>query len=686
MVTINKDSFDETRIKKAGDDSTQWLPNDLLEELKATETTEATEPAQQEIIGATQRVYIDTNQTNTASRDTATNQAELRAGVKARSAERRAAALREKKRKQRITLIAICAAAAMVLLGVVILLISLFRSAASDDGRIHNNVYAAGVDLSGLTPEQAKKKLERETGDTYTQLDMTITLLDQIITLSPADTGAKLDLDAVVEAAQKCGREGETASSYTVSIVPYLNLDTDYIHGIVDELGERYATTLSQTTYTVEGEKPNMKQDEYDTSVTHQTLTIQIGNAEYGLNTNTLYQQIIDAYEINLFEVSCQCTVLAPEPMDYEAVYNELCTAPIDAVLDTSTYEVTPEVYGYGFTLDELKAAVEGADYGSVVTVPMRFIEPNITADFYSGEMFQDTLASYATSIPSVDGWKENLELVCEAINGKVLKSGEEFSFNGVVGEPTTDKGYKTIRMFLGRAQQDVVGGGISQAASTLYYCALMSDLPILERNNHGYAVDFIQNGFDAEVSYGLMDMRFQNNTEYPIRIDAVVEQNKLKITIIGTDTKDYYVRLNYEVDETHKPHTVFSTMLQENAGGYKNGDVLTSGITGYTISTYILKYNLSNNRLISETKIAESYYAKRDQVVVKIYAPPVVDPNPTDPSGSTDPSGTVDPSESTDPSTSTDPSESTDPSTGTEDPTESTGPVDSGSQTGENP
>lgn len=679
MVTINKDSFDETRIKKTGNDSTQWLPDELLEELKNTEPTE------QENIGATQRVYIDTNR-NAPVRDTAANQAELRAGVKARSAERRAAALREKKRKQRITLIAICSAAAIVLLGVIILLIALSKSASSDDGRIHNNVYAAGVDLSGLTPEQAKQKLERETKDTYTQLDMTITVLDQVITLSPEDTGAKLDLDAVVEAAQKCGREGATASSYTVSIIPYLNLDTDYIRGVVDELGQRYATTLSQTTYTVDGEKPDLKQDEYDTSITYQTLIIQVGNAEYGLNTDTVYQQIMDAYEINLFEVSSQCTVLAPDPMDYEAVFNELCTAPVDAVLDTATYEVTPEVYGYGFTLDELKAAVESADYGSVVTIPMRFIEPNITADFYSGEMFQDTLATYATSIPSIDGWKENLELVCQAINGLVLKSGDEFSFNNVVGNPTTDNGYKTIRMFVGRSLQDVVGGGISQVASTLYYCALVSDLQILERNNHGYAVDFIQNGFDAEVSYGLLDMRFQNNTEYPIRIDAVIERNQLKITIIGTDTKDYYVRLNYEVDETHKPQTVFSTMLQENAGGYKNGDVLTSGITGYTISTYVVKYNLSNNRLISETKVAESYYAKRDQVVVKIYEPPVVEPDPTDPSESTDPSGTVDPSESTDPSTSTDPSDSTDPSTGTEDPTESTGPVDSGSQTGETP
>lgn len=663
MVVINKDTFDETRIGKT-DDSTQWLPQELLEELTAAE------PAAHDVTDATQRVYLDTNSRSadaSAANYNTASQKELRANIAARSAERRASAAREKKRKQRLILISVCAAAAIVLIGVIILLISLAKGSSKDDGLIKNNVYAAGVDLSGLTVDQAREKLHAETDGTYSTFDMTVSILDTVITLSPADTGASLDVDAVVEAAYNCGRTGSAADSYTVSIVPYLNLNESYIQSVIDELGEKYSTTLTQTTYEIQGDKPKMQQELYDTSVTYQTMYVQIGTAEYGLNVDSLYEQIMDAYEINLFEVSCQCTVVAPDPLDYEAIYNELCIAPVNAVMDTATYEVTPEVYGYGFTVEELKTAVEGAEYGSTVEVPLHFIEPDITADFYSNDMFQDTLASYAAAIPTTEGWSTNLDLVCQAINGTILKAGEEFSFNEIVGRPTADAGYQSVSIYLGKSYQAVVGGGNCQAASMLYYCALMADLEILERVGHAYAVDFIQSGFDAEISYGSADFRFKNNTEYPIRIDASVEGGQLKIALIGTDTKDYYVRLNYETDKTYKPGTVYSTMLEGNAGGYKDGDVVTTGITGYTISTYLLKYSNSNNRLIEENLIAENYYAKRDQVVVQIYQPPVVEPEPTDPIETTQP---TEPEETTQP---TEPEETTQPT----EPEETTQPTE---------
>ena len=644
--------------------NTKWLPDELFSENK-----ESADGAMPEMKGATQRVYLDTEAVQ--PEPPAEDYDSIKANIAARSAERRDAAAQEKKRKQRIMLLSVCGAAAAVLILVIVLLVVLMGGSSNDDGLIQNNVFAAGVDLGGMTVEQAKEALRDATDGTYSDLDMTIHILDAAVILSPKDTGASLDVDAVVEAAYNCGRTGSSSESYTVSILPYLNLNKDYIRQVIDDLGVKYSTTLSQTTYSVEGERPSMEQEVYNPDITYQYLNINVGTAEYGLNTETLYDQIIAAYEINLFEVVCECTLVAPEALDYEAIYQELCVEPVNAVMDTTTYEVTPEIYGYGFSIEELQSTVENAEYGSTVTIPMHFIEPDITADFYSDEMFQDTLSTYSTAIPEAEGWKDNLKQVCAFINGTILKVGDEFSFNTAVG-PTNDASvFKPVGIYLGKSYQEVTGGGVCQAASTLYYCALMADLNILERNSHSYAVDYIQNGFDAEVFYGSLDLRFQNTTEYPIRIDAAVENGKLVISLIGTDSRDYYVRLNYEIDATYKPQTVYSTLLADNSAGYKNGDVITPGITGYSISTYKMKYSNSNNRLMEETLIAESYYAKRDQVVAKIYAPVVDDP--TDPTETTDPSESTDPSETTDPSENTDPSGTTDPT----DPSESTGPTD---------
>ena len=191
-------------------------------------------------------------------------------------------------------MIVLIVVAAILLLAIIITVAVIF-SEPEDDGLILNNVFAAGVDLSGMTPEQAKNALRDATDSTYTRLDMTVNVLNETILLSPADTGARLDVDAVVEAAYNYGRTGSKTdqlkdknqalmSSYNVPIIEHLNLNTKYIQQTLSELGARYSTTLTQPSITVSGERPSLSQTEYDTSVVHQTLTIFMGTAEYGLS------------------------------------------------------------------------------------------------------------------------------------------------------------------------------------------------------------------------------------------------------------------------------------------------------------------------------------------------------------------------------------------------------------------
>lgn len=590
----------------------------------------------------------------------------------------------KKKRQQRIILISLCAVALILLIAVIGVTISLFNQTTEDDGLILKGVNAAGVNLGGKTPEQAKQALHEYTDGTYTQLNMVVSVLDTSITLSPADTGARLDVDAVVEAAYNYGRSGSRSdrqqaqkqalsSGYTISVLPYLNLDTAYIESVVSDLGKQYSTMLTETDYYLTGEAPDLTQESYDTSVVYQTLVIQIGTAEYGLNTDGLYEQILDAYDINLFEVTAQCTINAPAAVDYDQVMIDAgCIAPTNAEFNVDTYEVTPEVYGYGFTMETLRAAVENAAYGDEVTLDLCFIEPAIKKDFYTKDMFQDTLSSYATVISSDKNWNANMQLVCELLDGTIIEAGGEFSFNSIVGQPTAKRGFQSANVYLGKSYQKIIGGGICQVASTLYYCALAADLEILERNSHSYTTDYIQAGFDAEIYYGSMDMRFRNNTEKPLRIGAEISGGELKIVLIGTDTKTYTVNLTYQIDETYEPETVYNTMIEGNAGGYHDGDVVTEGITGYTISTYIVRTDKEDSTIEEEILIAESYYAKRDKVVVEIYIEPTLPPTtvppttlppettvPSDPSSPTDPSDPTDPTDSTDP---TDPTQPTDP------------------------
>lgn len=621
------DNFDETRI---GKDSMTDQNHELSD--------------------ATQRVWVDSDGRPTPApvhRSAPANRAQNPGASPQRSPSGNNRSRRDnerKKQRERIAIITLCSIAAVLLIAVIVVVATMLFPSSSDDGIIRNNVYAAGVNLGGMNKAQAADALHKAADNTYPHLDMTVQVLNTELKLSPADTGAKLDVDAVVEAALEYSRSNKNQNStYAISVVDYLNLDTDYIQGALAELGKKYSTTLKQSTFEITGTRPpeGATGKDVDTTAVYQTLSVYVGTAEYSLNLNELYQQILDTYDSNLFNVTAICSVIAPDPLDYEALYAQYCYDPVNAVFNEENFSlISPEIYGYGFTVAQLKEAVESAEYGSTVTIPLCYLKPDIDQYFYANDVYQDILATYETLLPDDSAWNANLKKVCDILNGTVIRAGEEFSFNKVVGEPSVKDGYQSAYVYIGRSYQKIVGGGISQAASTLYSCALMADLEILERTNHSYAPTFIDAGLDAEVYYGVSDLRFKNTTEKPIRIDAVIEENALKISLVGTDSKTYTVEITYEVTSTKNPDTVYTTMLENNPGGYKEGDILFAGIEGCKVSVYKCKYAKESGDALSEDLISESYYAVHDKVVVRIDSSE--DPTDPDPSESSNPSSTA--------------------------------------------
>ena len=71
----------------------------------------------------------------------------------------------------------------------------------------------------------------------------------------------------------------------------------------------------------------------------------------------------------------------APAELDLDAIYDEICTAPVDDSLDMTEYRFVPGSYGYSFDLDAAKAALAQAKPGETISVPMTFVEPEILGD-----------------------------------------------------------------------------------------------------------------------------------------------------------------------------------------------------------------------------------------------------------------------------------------------------------------
>src|SRR5687767_1027733 len=79
--------------------------------------------------------------------------------------------------------------------------------ASSHQGRIYQGVQVAGLDLGGLSPADARTRLEEHFTE-YAVRPLTLTAGDQSFEITPAEAGARLDSATTIDAAMNWGRQG----------------------------------------------------------------------------------------------------------------------------------------------------------------------------------------------------------------------------------------------------------------------------------------------------------------------------------------------------------------------------------------------------------------------------------------------------------------------------------------------
>lgn len=314
--------------------------------------------------------------------------------------------------------------------------------------------------------------------------------------------------------------------------------------------------------------------------------------------------------------------------LDIDGLYDKVCREAEDAKYDAELGEVAPEVVGIFFDKAEAMRLWNAADYGDTIKIPIVTVEPEVRAADIEARLFADELGRVTTSLSgSSSNRKENVRLACAAINGIELKPGEEFSYNPALGERTAERGYKSAGAYSGGEVVQEIGGGICQVSSGLYYAALLSNLRITSRTCHYFGVSYVPPGLDATVSWGGPEFKFMNNREWPIRIEAGVNDrdNSVSVAIYGTDVDGSYVQMRY------------STWLV-----YRN-DKYPDVATGYRAATYRDVYD-KNGTLLSNNLEAYSEYHYHEEDIAYPTPTPSPTPTPTEPPLETAPPEWTDP------------------------------------------
>ena len=291
--------------------------------------------------------------------------------------------------------------------------------------------------------------------------------------------------------------------------------------------------------------------------------------------------------------------------------------APVDSQMEsfdkeTGTYRYSEEVYGRSLDrvqlADDLAAAVKRKEKEADIQAVFQPVPPS-RSQAQAKEQYK-VIGTFSTTTTSNKNRNQNIRLAAEAIDGMVLKPGEEFSFNMTTGNRTSEKGYQPAGAYRNGILIEEPGGGVCQVSTTLYHAIVNSGFKTTERNNHSFAPSYIEKGQDAMVSfdgYAGPDLKFVNTGNASVGLRASFADNRLKLSIVGLplleDGKEVSMR-SEKVRDLEPPAPVY----EENPElAYGEEKVIDQAQPGSVWKSYrLLKHN---GQVVEETPLYTSTY-----------------------------------------------------------------------------
>lgn len=540
---------------------------------------------------------------------------------------------------------------------------------------------AAGLDVSGLTREQLQSELESGLIALYQGQSLRFTVEGVAGEYEISGSVVTPDVPAAADGAWTLRQGGFLSGGWRllraltfgnqVEVpVSFTSQGEKEVDALLSRLEDALGGQVQETTWEVSGGQ----------------LIFHMGEPGRAFDMAEVKADILDRFvrqDFSEFMISPEIT--DPAPVDAQAVHSQLYALAQNATLDRETYEIVPSVTGIDFEPAAVEAALEGAVWGEDLSVPITVTEPTVTTEALTASLFRDVLGEATTSVSGSSNRKSNVKLSASVCNGIILLPGDVFSYNNTTGSRTADKGYLPAPSYVGGKSTDEIGGGICQTSSTIYYAALLSNLKIVERVNHMYNTGYIPLGMDATVWYGSTDFRFQNDTDYPIKLVTSYQNSKLTVQIYGTKVDDTYVEMTNKVLSSTPWETEYKVDPSLPAGSTKTEQ---TPYTGYVAEAYRNIYDGDGN-LISSTLESKNTYRSRNRIILVSPADAAsygltADGEPL-PSSAVSAAPSQSPATSESPTTSESPSPA-EPSPSPETPAESSAPSDTAETPAESP
>ena len=252
-----------------------------------------------------------------------------------------------------------------------------------------------------------------------------------------------------------------------------------------------------------------------------------------------------------------------------------------------------------------LKAGTSATDVaGRTVALPMVVAEPTVTTPQNEWGI-SEMVGEYATPYNSGDAPRtQNLTRGAELVNGTVVKPGEVFSLEKVLGEVDYEHGFADAGVISNGQHVDSLGGGLSQVATTVFNAGFEAGMDDTEHHAHQYYFDRYPAGREATLWTGKLDVKFTNSTSNSVLVQAWLDGEQIHVRMWSTKY--------YDVSITSSDRFNFRPVSTERKSG-PGCEPYSGGNPGFDIT--ITRSRKHDGKALPDDVLTTQYAADNDIV-----------------------------------------------------------------------
>ncbi|MGA1450088.1 MAG: VanW family protein, partial [Candidatus Nanopelagicales bacterium] len=169
-------------------------------------------------------------------------------------------------------------------------------------------------------------------------------------------------------------------------------------------------------------------------------------------------------------------------------------------------------------------------------------VRPNIETEQLANLQIVEKVSEFRQNFPPAQYRTDNVSNAAKFIDGTILMPGEIYSMNQTIKERTRENGY-VPGIYINNGKFDEgLGGGVSIITTAVWTAAFFAGLEPIEQRAHSIYIPRYQEGIEATVQWGSLDLKFKNNLDSAILIKSKVDLDGVTITMYGKKKFDQVV------------------------------------------------------------------------------------------------------------------------------------------------